>query len=646
MELQVSGTLQTTTSPPPSFTGCRIEALFNRRVTRSASLRSRSTRTERLEDATLTPTESDLDLAAELLGAEASVPSVVEEPSKVSALSDAAGKFTLVFPEKRRITSEKVKIVVSSPADRIIAEKEIMVAELGPSITVEVENFETTSSDNPTPQLRELRAAIDASFHSEANLRKALTENLKPLRAESEAIANRIQRAFAEFKPSQLSVDELARRHYVAPGADPGEVLETAIMSRVDVLRADKTERALTLRNDAELKKLIKNNQEESVQGVVELGPLLEFVQRRGSGPFMGAELTSMPYRAEAEAEAILIAVGSSDGGGVGDLTARREALSSDTSDAEEFVKDKVNLQMKTATAPESQLAYGKIPNSADEDKVQSDILQSFQLRQGASDVTSYHDFHTLQIAFEHVWTEIFDGQLTTLGRDLYREYVKLKDFSGSGQPDLQVSTIADLRRLMEEIKKLSQIVQEDVPSDLRGGGGSKSDTIKGKDDFVETAVRVGIGVATGGLSELIKLAVDKIRNAGRKPVLNWDHLDGRPLPGNKDTFVYRLSGGAPAHHVKIALQTDDGSHRKILEFQPYNSNTGNFINNLFRVSNAGHPEAYITEYLTLPASLMETGVIEFASQETATIDLGRYVLEGLQQKLVSETSVVFHWRD
>ena len=48
------------------------------------------------------------------------------------------------------------------------------------------------------------------------------------------------------------------------------------------------------------------------------------------------------------------------------------------------------------------------------------------------TDVPSYHDFHTLQIAFQHVWTEIFDGQLTSLGRDLYGEYVKLKDFSAS----------------------------------------------------------------------------------------------------------------------------------------------------------------------------------------------------------------------
>ena len=73
-----------------------------------------------------------------------------------------------------------------------------------------------------------------------------------------------------------------------------------------------------------------------------------------------------------------------------------------------------------------------RIPNTADDDAVQSRILETFELRPGASDVTSYHDFHTLQIAFQHVWTRIFDGELESLGRELYREYVKLKDFSGS----------------------------------------------------------------------------------------------------------------------------------------------------------------------------------------------------------------------
>ena len=38
---------------------------------------------------------------------------------------------------------------------------------------------------------------------------------------------------------------------------------------------------------------------------------------------------------------------------------------------------------------------------------------------------------NSLQIAFRHVWTEVFDTELEALGKELYQEFVKLKDFSG-----------------------------------------------------------------------------------------------------------------------------------------------------------------------------------------------------------------------
>jgi hypothetical protein len=498
-----------------------------------------------------------------------------------------------------------------------------------------------------TPQ----RAAVDALFQTDADLRQAITENLKTLRAESDTVAKRVQEAFATFNPSNLSTEELARRHYVAPGADPGEVQETVIMSGVDALRSSETEHTITVRYSAELKKLIKEAPEsgDSLHGVAELGPLFEFIQRRGAGPFLGAEPTSTPYRAEAKAEAILDAVGNGDRGGDGDHAARREAFSSDTREAEELVKNTVNLQMKSATAPESQLAYGKIPNSADEDKVQSNILQTFELRPGPTDVTSYHDFHTLQIAFAHVWTEIFDGQLATLGRDLYSEYVKLKDFSGSTQPDLQVGTLADLRRLMEEVKKLSQIVEDDIPPSLRteavdqaGNSGLKP----------EDVLRGVAAVATLGLSEVAMLVLKEISNAGKKPSLNWSQIDSRglPLPSGYGTIIATFSNNAPSGYVQMQLATGQSTLR-IMEFQPWSSSQGRFINHMNGndrdnlVSNADNPN-YTSRLITLPASAVGSGVIEFASEQSPGYNLGRYVLAGLEEKLTSGWRVTFTWTD
>ena len=57
---------------------------------------------------------------------------------------------------------------------------------------------------------------------------------------------------------------------------------------------------------------------------------------------------------------------------------------------------------MNSATAPETQLAYGnipKIPNTTTRTRIKQNSLDTFQLRPGPPTLPHYHDFHTLQIA-------------------------------------------------------------------------------------------------------------------------------------------------------------------------------------------------------------------------------------------------------
>ena len=75
--------------------------------------------------------------------------------------------------------------------------------------------------------------AIDASFRSDANVREALTENLKPLRADSEAINARVQNAFEKFNPGHPP-----EGRYVAPGTNPATALDTVISHAVEALRS------------------------------------------------------------------------------------------------------------------------------------------------------------------------------------------------------------------------------------------------------------------------------------------------------------------------------------------------------------------------------------------------------------------------
>jgi hypothetical protein len=63
--------------------------------------------------------------------------------------------------------------------------------------------MELRASDKPQNKTAKqpslISTAIDTSFQADASVRQALTENLKPLRAESEAIAARLHKAFENF---------------------------------------------------------------------------------------------------------------------------------------------------------------------------------------------------------------------------------------------------------------------------------------------------------------------------------------------------------------------------------------------------------------------------------------------------------------
>jgi hypothetical protein len=148
-------------------------------------------------------------------------------------------------------------------------------------------------------------------------------------------------------------------------------------------------------------------------------------------------------------------------------------------------------------------------------------------------------------------------------------------------------------------------------------------------------------------------LALKEINSAGKKPVLNWSQIDskGLPLPQGYGTIIATFSNGAPSGYVQMRLETAH-SNLKIMEFQPWSSSQGKFINHMNRndpnnlVSNAGHPKGYATPWITLPATAVGSGVLEFASEERPGFNLGRYVLAGLEEKLASGRQVTFKWTD
>src|SRR6185436_13646017 len=79
---------------------------------------------------------------------------------------------------------------------------------------------------------------------------------------------------------------------------------------------------------------------------------------------------------------------------------------------------------LETMTSPEEQVLNGLTPRATNAN-VQKQIKE-LSLEKSPADTPAYHDFHSLQIAFEHVWQEAVDEGILDLSEDIYETIVEL----------------------------------------------------------------------------------------------------------------------------------------------------------------------------------------------------------------------------
>lgn len=65
-----------------------------------------------------------------------------------------------------------------------------------------------------------------------------------------------------------------------------------------------------------------------------------------------------------------------------------------------------------------------------------TDAIKNLELVTGPADEPAFHDFHTIQIAFPNVWTEIYDEGLTRLASEVYTEWDYYRQDAGFGTDD------------------------------------------------------------------------------------------------------------------------------------------------------------------------------------------------------------------
>lgn len=84
-----------------------------------------------------------------------------------------------------------------------------------------------------------------------------------------------------------------------------------------------------------------------------------------------------------------------------------------------------------------------------DSDAVQ-DSADAFSLRSGPADVPAVYDFHSLQIAFDHVWTHAIDADVIRLSEELC---ARLTDAGGDPVEAVKTGGVQPLRALRDEFR-------------------------------------------------------------------------------------------------------------------------------------------------------------------------------------------------
>jgi hypothetical protein len=341
----------------------------------------------------------------------------------------------------------------------------------------------------------QIETSIDSLFENDNLARKTIAEHVQKRSTDSQLLAKRAEKVFSVFDPSRFSPVVRDGPNYLRPTDDLNELQGAVIQDSLESFKQAPVNRSLRIVKSAALNDLPGFNAGSST---LQVKDLLSYVDAKFTGGHIFANQSAFSLcRAELEAnrrlQTVLEPAGgikSSDDANLGQpVTATDPALDLLGITADSVVKTNVSLQMGSATSPESQLRYS-VPTHSQQSDVEKSIA-TFQLRSGPSDVTAYHDFHNLQIAFQTIWTEMFDGQLGTLGRELYKEYVKLKQFSGvDAGVDPAVNTISDLENLLTSIREFTKETTENIP----GSTYHSSSPVTNSDGTASTFIPVGTG--------------------------------------------------------------------------------------------------------------------------------------------------------
>ena len=128
----------------------------------------------------------------------------------------------------------------------------------------------------------------------------------------------------------------------------------------------------------------------------------------------------------------------------------------------QDFIRGQIQEYLQRVSPPETQVRFEEL--SAANRANQSDIkngVKSLQIESEPDDVVSFHDFYDLQIAFYHVWAEVFDDDLRALGERIYSLMVERDGFEDRDE-DSEPSfvSVEDLESFLLEVQEFQENVE------------------------------------------------------------------------------------------------------------------------------------------------------------------------------------------
>lgn len=328
-------------------------------------------------------------------------------------------------------------------------------------------------------------AVVDAAFKEDTKVQQVFAEHLAPRTQDRLKNALLAKKAFEPFRPSKFSAREREPRRYLQPGENLGTAMTRIAKDGVDRMRKNANPKGIRIRPATGTPDFLMNAEGNAVAKAVQAETLMQFLASKlpaATTARVDPALTACLAKIQIDARFDQIEGKANEAPQVQSNKESTDSGSDELPDTKTFVAKHVHGLLATVPSPEEPPILSQ-PVASDEAKAKQNI-QNFELRSGAADVTSYHDFNSLQIAFEHVWSELVDEKLGQVGRDLYNSYVDLLKFVGdpldpaTNQPieaEQTITSIDDITTLMQNASMLGQVVNAGslpatLPDDFQQG--------------------------------------------------------------------------------------------------------------------------------------------------------------------------------